>query len=337
MKVERLKKHFSAFGLAVLVLVCAGVSRVAAQPALEKMNVGYSAQAGAFAPIWITKEAGLFRKHGLDVNLVFIPGGPTAAAAMLAGEVQAVAMAGPAIVSSNLAGSDLVMIAGIVNTFAFQVVTVKEITSPAQLKGKRVGVNRFGAAPDIAARFALKHMEIDPGEVTILQLGEQSTRLAAMKAGQLEAAILLPPVTTMAQKDGMNVLLDMSDLGAEYQITGLASSQSFITQKRPSALRLVRAFVEGIHFYKTHKKESMNIIARYMRTSDMEAVGATYDYFANKIVPKKPYPTLKGVKALLELAAKDRPEAARAAPERFVNVSLLKELDDSGFIDGLYK
>jgi len=117
------------------------------------------------------------------------------------------------------------------------------------------GVSRVKAQP------ALKQMGIDPGEVTILQLGEQSTRLAAMKAGQLEAAIL--------------------------------------------------------------------------RTNDMEAVGATYDYFANKIVPKKPYPTLKGVKALLELAAKDRPEAARAAPERFVNVSLLKELDDSGFIDGL--
>lgn len=337
MNVKRLRKHLSAFGLAAVTLVCANVSRVTAQPALEKMNVGYSAQAGAFAPIWITKETGLFRKHGLDVNLVFIPGGPTAAAAMLAGEVQAVAMAGPAIVSSNLAGSDLVMIAGIVNTFAFQVVTVKEITSPGQLKGKRVGVNRFGAAPDIAARYALKHMGIDPGNVTILQLGEQSTRLAAMKAGQLEAAILLPPVTTMAQKDGMNILLDMSDLGAEYQITGLASSQSFLTQKRPSALRLVRAFVEGIHFYKTRRQESMNIIAKYMRTDDMEAVGATYDYFANKIVPKKPYPSIKGIKALLDLAAKDRPDAARAAPERFVNVSLLKELDDRGFIDGLYK
>lgn len=337
MKVKRLKKHLLAFGLAAVILVCAGVSCAAAQAALEKMNVGYSAQAGAFAPIWISKEAGLFRKHGLDVNLVFIPGGPTAAAAMLAGEVQAVAMAGPAIVSSNLAGSDLVMIAGIVNTFAFQVVTVKEITSPGQLKGKRIGVNRFGTAPDIAARYALKHMGIDPGNVTILQLGEQSTRLAAMKAGQLEAAILLPPVTTMAQKDGMNILLDMSDLGAEFQITGLASSQSFLTQKRPSALRLVRAFVEGIHFYKTRRQESMNIIAKYMRTDDMEAVGATYDYFAAKIVPKKPYPSIKGVKALLDLAAKDRPDAARAAPERFVNVSLLKELDDSGFIDGLYK
>jgi len=337
LNVKPSKRFLFASGMAAALLLSVGVSRVPAQSVLEKMHVGYSAQAGAFAPIWITKDAGLFRKHGLDVNLVFIPGGPTAAAAMLAGEVQAAAMAGPAIVTSNLAGSDLVMIAGIVNTFAFQVVTVKEITAPAQLKGKRVGVNRFGAAPDIAARYALKHMGIAPAEVTILQLGEQSARLAAMKAGRLDAAILLPPITTLAQKEGMNILLDMSDLGAEFQITGLASSQSFITQKRPSALRLMRAFVEGIHFYKTRKKESMYIIAKYMRTNDMEAVGATYDYFANKIVPKKPYPSIKGVKALLDLAAKDRPEAARTAPERFVNVSLLKELDDSGFIDGLYK
>ena len=307
------------------------------QDKLERMNIGYSAQAGAFAPIWITKEAGLFKKNGLDVNLLFIPGGPTAAAAMLAGEVQAVAMAGPAVVTSNLAGADLVMIAGIVNTFAFQMITVKGITSPGQLKGKRVGVNRFGTAPDIAARFALRRMGIDPGEVTILQLGEQSTRLAAMKAGQLDAAIVLPPITTIAQREGMNVLMDMSELGAEYQITGLASSQSFITKNRPSAMRLMRSFVEGIHFYKARKKESMAIIAKYMRTNDMEAVAATYDYFANKIVPKKPYPTAQGIKALLELAAKERPEAAKFPPERIMNVSLLKELDDSGFIDGLYK
>jgi NitT/TauT family transport system substrate-binding protein len=312
-----------------------GTSR--SQEKLEKMNVGYSAQAGAFAPIWITKEAGLFKKNGLDANLIFIPGGPTAAAAMLAGEVQAVAMAGPAVVSSYLAGTDLVMIAGIVNTFAFQIVTVKNITTPQQLKGKRVGVNRFGTAPDIAARFALRRMGIEPSEVTILQLGEQSTRLTAMKAGQLEAAVVLPPITTIAQREGMNVLLDMSELGAEYQITGLSSSQSFIGRNRSAAMKLMRAFVEGIHFYKTRKNESMTIIAKYMRTNDMEAVEATWDYFANRIVPKKPYPTARGIKALLELAAKERPDALKVPPERIMNISLLKELDAAGFIDGLYK
>jgi NitT/TauT family transport system substrate-binding protein len=327
------------FALATIVVVSLFVASgpVRSAEKLERMHVGYSAQAGAFAPIWITKEAGLFKKNGLDVNLIFIPGGPTAAAAMLAGEVQAVAMAGPAVVSSNLAGTDLVMIAGIVNTFAFQLITVKSITTPQQLKGKRVGVNRFGTAPDIAARFALRRLGIEPSEVTILQLGEQSTRLTAMKAGQLEAAVVLPPITTIAQREGMNVLLDMSDLGAEYQITGLASSQSFITRKRGAAVRLMRAFVEGIHFYKTRKKESMAIIAKYMRTNDMEAVEATWDYFANRIVPKKPYPTAPGIKALLELAAKERPDAAKVPPERIMNISLLKELDDSGFIDGLYK
>lgn len=325
------------FVIIVLVNLLVHPGGARSQEKLERMHVGYSAQAGAFAPIWITKEAGLFQKNGLDVNLIFIPGGPTAAASMLAGEVQAVAMAGPAVVSSNLAGTDLVMIAGIVNTFAFQIITVKNITTAQQLKGKRVGVNRFGTAPDIAARFALRRMGLNPAEVTILQLGEQSTRLAAMKAGQLDAAIVLPPITTIAQREGMNVLLDMSELGAEYQVTGLASSQSFIMRHRSSALKLMRAFVEGIYFYKTRKKESMAIIAKYMRTDDMEAVGATWDYFANRIVPKKPYPSAQGIKALLELAAKERPEAAKVPPERMMNISLLKELDESGFIDRLYK
>ncbi|MBM4296783.1 MAG: ABC transporter substrate-binding protein [Deltaproteobacteria bacterium] len=334
----RCDRRTSPFILRLIVLTTLFFSRtVLAQTAPEKMIVGYSAQAGAYAPIWITKEAGLFKKNGLDVNLVFIPGGPTAAAAMIANEVQAMAMAGPAIVASNLAGSDLIMTAGIVNTFAFQLVTVKSITSPKQLKGKRIGVNRFGAAPDVAARYALNHLKIDPREVTILQLGEQSTRLEAMKAGQLDAAILLPPMTTIAQKDGMNILLDMSELGGEFLITGLASSQKFLTQYKALATRLMRAFVEGIHYFKTNRRESEKIIARYMRTDNLQAVGATWDYFAAKIVPRKPYPSVKGVKALLDLAAKERPEAAKVQPERFINATLLKELDDSGFIDGLYR
>jgi NitT/TauT family transport system substrate-binding protein len=309
----------------------------AAQTKFEKLHVGYSAQAGSLAPIWITKEAGIFKKHGLDVELIFIPGGPTAVAALLSGEVPVTVVGGPAVVTSNLAGSDLVMIAGIVNTFAFQIVTVKPITSYQQLKGKRLGVNRFGASPDVAARFALKHMGIDPKEITILQLGEQSTRLTAMMAGQLEAAVFLPPITTMAQKQGMNVLLDLAELGAEFQITGLGSSQKFLTQHRSTAIKFMQAFVEGIRYYKTHKPESVKAIAKYMKINDMEAVSATYDYFAPKIVPQKPYPSLKGIKALIDLAANDKPELRSLSPERFVNTSILKEIDESGFIDRLYR
>jgi NitT/TauT family transport system substrate-binding protein len=320
-----------SFGFFVLATQGAG------QTKFEKLHVGYSAQAGSLAPIWITKEAGIFKKHGLDVELLFIPGGPTAAAALLSGEVPVTVVGGPAVVSSNLAGSDLVMIAGIVNTFAFQIVTVKPIISYQQLKGKRLGVNRFGASPDVAARFALKHMGIDPKEITILQLGEQSTRLTAMMAGQLEAAVFLPPITTMAQKQGMNVLLDLAELGAEFQITGLGSSQRFLTQRRSTAIKFMQAFVEGIHYYKTHKPESVKTIAKYMKIHDMEAVSATYDYFAPKIVPQKPYPSLKGIKALINLAANDRPELRNLSPERFVNTTILKEVDESGFIDRLYR
>jgi NitT/TauT family transport system substrate-binding protein len=320
-----------SFGFFVLATQGAG------QTKFEKLHVGYSTQAGFLAPIWITKEAGIFKKHGLDVELLFIPGGPTAAAALLSGEVPVTVVGGPAVVSSNLAGSDLVMIAGIVNTFAFQIVTVKPITSYQQLKGKRLGVNRFGASPDVAARFALKHMGIDPKEITILQLGEQSTRLTAMMAGQLEAAVFLPPITTMAQKQGMNVLLDLAELGAEFQITGLGSSQRFLTQRRSTAIKFMQAFVEGIHYYKTHKPESVKTIAKYMKIHDMEAVSATYDYFAPKIVPQKPYPSLKGIKALINLAANDRPELRNLSPERFVNTTILKEVDESGFIDRLYR
>jgi ABC-type nitrate/sulfonate/bicarbonate transport system substrate-binding protein len=180
-------------------------------------------------------------------------------------------------------------------------------------------------------------MGVDPKDLTILQLGEQSTRLTAMMAGQLEAAVFLPPITTMALKQGMRVLLDLAELGAEFQITGLGSTQRFLAQRRPTAIKFMQAFVEGIHYYKTHKQESMKTIAKYMKINDMEAVGATYDYFAPKIVPRKPYPSLKGIKALIDLAAQDKSELKNIPAERFVNMTILKEVDDSGFIDRLYR
>jgi ABC-type nitrate/sulfonate/bicarbonate transport system substrate-binding protein len=117
----------------------------------------------------------------------------------------------------------------------------------------------------------------------------------------------------------------------------LGSSQKFLSQRRPTAIKFMQAFVEGIYYYKTHKPESMKTIAKYMKIDDMEAVGATYDYFAPKIMPRKPYPSLKGIKALIDLAATDKPELKNVPPERFVNTTILKEVDDSGFIDRLYR
>ena len=333
----RLVIHLCNSVLIAMMVVCVSAFSLSAQEKLEKMRVGYSAHAGALAPIWITKESGSFRKYGLDVDLVFISGGPTTAAALISGEVQVATVGGPAVVASNLGGSDMVLIGGIVNKFAFQVVTLDVITTPSQLKGKKVGVNRLGASPDVAARYALKHMRINERDVTILALGSQSARLAAMKSGNLDAAIFLPPITNLALKEGMRVLLDMSQLDIDFQITSLGSTQRFLKTKRASSLKFMRAFVDGIHFYKTHRKESMAIIAKYMRTNDMEAVGATYDFFAQTILPKKPYPSLKGVQAILDLMAETRPEAKGVSPERFVNISALKELDKAGFIDRLYQ
>jgi NitT/TauT family transport system substrate-binding protein len=217
-----------------------------AQAQMGKLHVGYSAQAGSLAPIWITKEAGIFKKHDLDVELLVIPGGPTAAAALLSGEVPIAVVGGPAVVSSNLAGSDPVMVAGIVNTFTFQIVTVKGITSYQQLKGKRLGVNRYGASPDVAARFALKRMGIDAKELTILQLGEQSTRLQAMMAGQLEAAVLF----TADYHDGAETGHERA-LGSRRARRGVSDhrsgQQSDVSQPTPANGHQVHASFRGRH------------------------------------------------------------------------------------------
>ncbi|HWP24186.1 MAG TPA: hypothetical protein VNM15_08440 [Candidatus Binatia bacterium] len=141
----------------------------------------------------------------------------------------------------------------------------------------------------------------------------------------------------MAIKHGMNVLLDLAELGAPFQITGLGSSQRFFAQRRPTAIKFMQAFVEGIQDYKPHKPESMRVIAKYMKVNDRDALSATYDYFAPRIVPRKPCSSLQGVKALLDLAANEKPEARNLPPKRFVNTTILKEVDESGFIDRLYR
>lgn len=317
-----------------LFLIC----QAANAAATEKLFLGYSATAGSMAPLWIAKDAGSFAKYGIDATLVYVEGGSTSAAALVSGQVPVSEMAAPSLIYSNLGGSDLVLIAGVVNVLAFQFMTVPAIASPAQLKGKKVGILKFGDATDTVSRLALKRLGLTPDkDVAIVQVGSQPARLAAMKSGLVQAGVFLPPITLRARELGFHTLIDLSNLNLAYQTTGLATTRKYIREHRGSVIRIMKGYVDGIHFYKTHKKESMRIIAKYMRTKDMEAVAAAYDFFGIKLLPKKPYPSLKGIKALLEQMARSDPKAVHAKPERFVDMSILKKLDTSGFIDALYR
>jgi LysM repeat protein len=230
------------------------------------------------------------------------------------------------------------MIAGVVNTLIFQLYTDKTISRPDQLKGKAVGVTRFGSSTDFAMRYALEKYGLEPNkDVTILQLGNVPALLSALEGGKLQAAMLSPPTTLRAKKAGFPVLADLQMLGLEYQHTGVATTRALIKSKPDLVRDFMRAYVEGIHYAKTHRKESLDILAKYLRTDDKEVLEETYESIMLTLVPEKPYPTLKGIQIMLrEMGARDA--TARAArPEQFVDLTFVKELDASGYVDRLYK
>ena len=148
---------------------------------------------------------------------------------------------------------------------------------------------------------------------------------------------MTPPFTISAQKLGFNLMLDLKKTGLEYQHTGLAAQTSFLKEEPETAKNFVKSYLEGIWYYKTHKKESIEIMSEFMKTEDEEALEETYREFALKIVPQKPYPTLKGIQLILDQLSQKNPKAKTAKPEDFIDTTILEEIDQSGFIDQLYK
>ena len=323
------------FGAAVIMTEAAVL---AADRPLQKINVAFSSISGNMTPLWVTYEKGFFRKYGLDVQVILIESGTTTAQALVAGDISFAQVAGPAVIQSNLRGADTVMIAGVVNTLTFQLFTERGITRPDQFKGKSVGVTRYGSATDFAMRYALDKYGLDVNkDVTILQLGNVPALLAAMEAARIQGAMLSAPTSLRAKKMGFPMLADLQMLGLEYQHTSIATSRALIKSKPDLVRDFMRAYVEGIHYAKTHRKETLEVLTKYLRTDDQEVLDDTYESIVLTLVPEKPYPTQKGVQIILrELGAKDA--AARSArPEQFIDLSIIKELDSSGFIDRLYK
>ncbi len=321
----------------LLMLVAILLAPVGAS-ALDKFTVVHSSVSGSQAVLFVTRDAKIFEKHGLDVDIRFIAGGPIAINALLAGEVQAAVMAGPATVSATLGGADAIAIMALVNTMDHVMFAQKTIRQPADLKGKKMAISRFNSADDFAARFALRKWGLIPErDVVILQIGEQSTRLAALKAGTVDVTQIQPPLTAVARKEGFTEIAALADLGLEYLQTAVTTTKSVIKTREDQLRRFVRAFVEGIHFYKTNKEASLASIGKFMKLTDPEAIEESYRTYALKFTPRVPYPTAKGVQTILDDLAQRDERAKGAKAEQFIEPRFLRELEESGIIDRLYK
>lgn len=322
----------------LIVLLFAWLLLAAPAAAADRVNISHSAVSGSQALLFVTRDAGLFRKHNLDLEIVFVAGAPPNIAALVSGDLDLTIFAGPAAIASNLEGANTVVLMTYINTMEHSFITRPNIKKPADLKGKKFGIARPGATDDYGVRVAFKKWGLDADkDLTFLSVGTQPSRFAAVQTGMVDATLLQPPFTTKARQEGLVELATLGDLGLDYIGTSLATTRHTIQKKESLVRGFVRAMVEGIHFYKTEKEASIQSIAKFTKLTDRAALDEAYNTYAIKYMARVPYPGVKGVETILEDLAKTNPKARGVDPKRFIEPRFLKELEESGFVAQLYK
>lgn len=305
--------------------------------AQERLRLAWAGVSPTNSPIWVIQEKKLLQKQGVQPEIIAISASPTVLQALLAGEIDAASISVTTLTSSRLAGADTVMVLGVVPTFVDHIVSAASITSVEQLKGKTGGVNRLGSTSDLGLRLALRRLGIDPEKDTkIIPVGGAPERFASLSKGVTQFTIIAEPFVREAEKLGFRNLFDIGTLKIPFWWNGILTREAILKTKRPLIMKLMRAMVEAIHFIKTDKEAAKAIFSKNLGITDPEALERAYrDY--SVVFPEVPYPTPDGVKTMLDDMAPRNPKAATADPKAFVDLTLVRELEASGFIKQLYR
>src|SRR5262245_20571967 len=302
----------------------------------EPIKLGYAAlTAGQIAP-WMAKEAGYFSKHGIEAELIYIPA-VAATQALIAGEIQLAQVTGVSTSGAILAGADVRIIASVQDRLAGSIYARPEIKTPEDLKGKKLGISRFGAVSETGAAMFLARFGLKRGtDVAIIQLGGLPEIITAMERGGVDAGFANPPQTSRARRLGMRELFDLNALGVELQQTCVTVTTKYLRERRPVVKNFLQAYAEGLHRFVTDRDYSIQVLKKYLRIDEKDFLADAYDFYSPR-VQKIPYPTLKGIQFILDGMAEKQPRARNVAPESFVDLSLLQELDQNGFFKQLLK
>ena len=305
-----------------------------------RINVGYSAISADQLPAWVAKETGIFAQNGLDVQLIFFTGGTTAILALVSGDVPITQVSGPGLINSVLAGSDAVFIAAGMTSLNYVLMGKAGVKTAEQLKGGTVAISRFGSATDSIARFALRKIGLTPGkDVNLVQVGSGPDRLAAVLTGRVTAAVINPPSNFIAEKKGLAVVADVAQMGMVFQHTGAATTRKYIRENSDKVRSYVKSHVEAVHRIWTDKEATVKTLGKYMGSNvDREILEKSRENILTEaLLPKKQIPSLEGLQTVLDDIGQRDPRAKAAKPEQFVDFTFIRELEQSGFIDGLYK
>src|SRR4029079_7565064 len=304
----------------------------------EHIKVIYSQFTMTNSATWFAREAGLFERHGLGADLIYVDSAP-AVQALTAGAAPLATMSGGLAVGPYLNGLDLVMLAGWCNLNSYQLIPRPEIRRVEDLRGKIIGIGRYGAAADWGLRLILRKLGINENkDVQIVQAGGggPSTRLAAMEAKKLDATVLDSPQTVQARRLGFRVLADGVELGIPFLQGGLVTRRASIKSNEDTVRRVVRVIVEAIHYAKTNREAALKVMQKYLRVQDRDALEDAYESFVVKQFPRVPYANPAAVQAIFDLAAARDPRAKTADPQGFIDMRFVRELEQRGAIDQIY-
>jgi NitT/TauT family transport system substrate-binding protein len=329
----------SSIRLGILILFLSIVTVAACARAQDKIRMGLSSVSALHSAVWVAEQKGLFRKHGIEAEIIVTgQGAATGISALLANDIQVVASAGDALVASTLQGADTVMIAGVVNKGLQRIMARSEIKTTAELKGKKIGVTRIGAVSHSVLLMMLPRWKMSVNDVQVMQLGSSPNMLAALDRGGIDAAVLTIPSMFVAEDRGYRVLADMGDTDIYYLHTMIATTRNYVKSNRDRVTRFLKGYLEGLAFVKQNKKESIDIVRKKLQLGAEQTrnLERSIELLNAKYYESVPYPSLRGVETVLGFVEKDNPKAKGADPKSFVDSSLLREIEQSGFIKNLY-
>jgi NitT/TauT family transport system substrate-binding protein len=326
-------KRFSVTAC-VLVLALAAVSSPAS--AQSQFTMAYiSDSPSSSVPFWVAKDAGLFKKHGLAIDLIFINGSTRGIQSLIAGDLSFSGAVGTSAINGRLAGGDIFIINSLVNTLPYYLVGKPTIKSPEDLRGKSAATHIPGTSADFALRLALRKFGIPYEEIKAVMVGGSPQRIAAVMNGQLDFTVVTEPGKIKAENAGLKVIMDMAKLDIPFQFTCSVTTGQMIRGNPGKVLAFVRAMAEAVHFYKNNEERVLEIMQKYTRgqkRSVLEGAYAAYD----ELLVKDTHPTMEGLQHTLEVQATFDSKAANAKAEDFVKLRFVNELKKSGFIERLY-
>lgn len=320
--------------LSAAALVLSVAATTASAQTLKRIKIGYPSLSFRQSNVWVAREMGLFNKYGLEVEPILFRGGQVATQALVGGDPPIVNIG--TVVQATIQGHNVVLVAAVETKYDLIIFSRTGITQLEQLKGKRIGITGFNSATHYASIILARHLNAELKDFTLIPAGLDTERIASVQSGVIDATYLATSAAPLARRVGLTEHISIGDLGVEVQGNGFATSRAYIASNREVVKSALKGFVEAIYFVYANKKDAQRVFAKYMRTNNPEVLEDSYNGYI-KSIPKKPYPTLKGIQFMLDVLAPTLPNAKNFKPEQFVDLSFLQELEKEGFFTEMAK